>query len=326
MSQVDVIVPCYQYGHFLRECVNSVLAQEAVELRVLVLDDASPDDTAAIGAELVAGDPRVEFRRHAVNQGHIATYNEGLDWASGEYTLLLDADDLLTPGALARAARLMDARPEVALTYGRAIVTRDPRAQPCRPPADYSWEIVDSAAWIEACCRIGGNRVPTPTAVCRTRVLNRLGGYRADLPHAADMELWLRLAAAGPIGVLDCDQAYYRRHGANMSLRYAGLGDLRERKAVFEIFFAAEGQRLAECQRLRDLALRRLAQDACRQATAAFLRPNARLCRELLAFASEVQPPCFEPAWRGWQWLRLVDPLGRCLLRWLKACAKSGCG
>src|ERR1700676_2500929 len=99
MSQVDVIVPCYQYGHFLRDCVASVLAQEAVELRVLVLDDASADDTAAIGAELAASDRRVEFRRHAVNQGHIATYNEGLDWASGDYTLLLDADDLLTPGA-----------------------------------------------------------------------------------------------------------------------------------------------------------------------------------------------------------------------------------
>ncbi len=49
MSFVDVIVPCYRYGHFLRECVESVLEQE-VNVRVLIIDDASPDDTAEVAA------------------------------------------------------------------------------------------------------------------------------------------------------------------------------------------------------------------------------------------------------------------------------------
>src|SRR4051794_33278755 len=120
MSRVDVIVPCYKYAHFLRECVESVLNQP-VDVRVLILDDASPDDTPGVAAGLIARDRRVEYRRHEVNRGHIATYNEGIDWASGEYMLLLSADDLVTPGAFGRAVRLMDEHRDVGLTYGRAI-------------------------------------------------------------------------------------------------------------------------------------------------------------------------------------------------------------
>src|SRR5262245_9653241 len=93
MSSVDVIVPCYRYGHFLRECVESVLTQSHKHVRVLILDDASPDNTSEIGAELAREDPRVGLVRHQFNKGHIATYNEGIDWVSADYMLLLSADD-----------------------------------------------------------------------------------------------------------------------------------------------------------------------------------------------------------------------------------------
>src|SRR5438874_544607 len=121
MSRVDVIVPCYNYGRYLPGCVRSVLGQEGVNVRVLIIDDASPDGSGEAAEELARRDGRVEVRRHAVNQGHIATYNEGLDWAGGDYLLLLSADDLLAPGALGRAARALDAHPEVGLTYGRQV-------------------------------------------------------------------------------------------------------------------------------------------------------------------------------------------------------------
>ena len=72
MASVDVFVPCYNYGRFLRECVESVLSQGGVDVRVLILDDASSDDSREVGRALAAADPRVEYRRHAVNRGHIA--------------------------------------------------------------------------------------------------------------------------------------------------------------------------------------------------------------------------------------------------------------
>src|SRR5688500_9202830 len=129
---VDVIVPCYNYGSMLAACVQSVLAQESVEVRVIVMDDASRDETEAVGRPLAA-DPRVVFRRHALNQGHIATYNEALKMVVADYCMVLSADDLLTAGALARATRLMQSNPQVGLVYGRDIPFRGaPPQQPLR--------------------------------------------------------------------------------------------------------------------------------------------------------------------------------------------------
>ena len=109
MARVYVIVPCYNYGDLLEACVASVLSQQEVDARVLIMDDASTDSTPEVGRRLAAQDPRVEYRRHDVNRGHIATYNEALDDVTGDYCMILSADDLLTPGSLMRATRLIDA-------------------------------------------------------------------------------------------------------------------------------------------------------------------------------------------------------------------------
>src|SRR5262249_7020123 len=109
MSRVDIIVPCYKYGRFLSTCLDSILTQEGVDLRLLVIDDASPDQTEEVAKEFAKRDSRVEFYRHTANQGAVATFNDGLGWATGEYTLLISADDHLTPGALLRAVQFLDA-------------------------------------------------------------------------------------------------------------------------------------------------------------------------------------------------------------------------
>src|ERR1700687_2697309 len=77
---IGIVVPCYNYGRYLQDCVASVLCQRGVDVRVLIIDDASTDNSASVAAAVAATDPRVEFRRHVVNQGHIQTYNEGLQW------------------------------------------------------------------------------------------------------------------------------------------------------------------------------------------------------------------------------------------------------
>ena len=99
MTGVDVVVPCYNYARYLDWCVGTLLSQADVDVRVLIIDDASEDDTPSVGERLASADPRVEFRRHEKNAGHIATFNEGLlGWASAPYSLLISADDGLAPG------------------------------------------------------------------------------------------------------------------------------------------------------------------------------------------------------------------------------------
>jgi glycosyltransferase involved in cell wall biosynthesis len=311
MSGIDVVVPCYRYGHYLRDCVRSVLDQRGLDIRVLIIDDCSPDNTAEVSRRLVEEDRRVEFRRHAANRGHIATYNEGLlEWASAEYCLLLSADDLLTSGALSRATGVMDVHPEISMTYGRAYFTEHPEHIACSEPADWQCEILEGGEYIRRSCQSGENLVPTPTAIVRTAVQQKIGGYRSDLPHAGDMEMWLRCAVHGAIAVLDCYQAYYRTHPSSMSCRYyAGAGDLQQQRAVFQALFDTYGDRISSADRLRAAAMDALTRKAYGRASAAFERSDRALCREFIRFAEQASPVmCRSSEWRN---LRLKMLLGR---------------
>jgi glycosyltransferase involved in cell wall biosynthesis len=308
MSRVDIVVPCYNYGRFLRQCVQSVLMQERVDVRVLIIDDASSDDTETVGRRLAEEDPRVEFRLHSVNRGHIETYNEGIQWAGGDYMLLLSADDVLTPGALGRAARLMDTHPEVGLTYGRAIKTRKPTWDGLTPVAEDVFRIIPGVEFLRSFCAGGDNPVDTPTAVVRTWLQQLVGGYRKELPHGGDMEMWLRFAAHGAVGFVDADQAFYRRHGDNMSMQYLQLRDYLERKAVFDLFFKEYGVRIRSGKQLQRLADRGVAEQAIWDASRMFDEAEARECESYISFALQLCPTLRH--WRQLYYLRLKRLLG----------------
>ncbi len=312
MSQVDVIIPCYKYGHFLRQCVESVLGQQRVEVRVLILDDASPDHTPEIATELVRTDRRVEYRRHAVNQGNIATYNEGFSWASGKYTVLFSADDVMPPGALWRAARLMDAHPEVGLTYGRQLIFKDGQPLPnadCRCEG-YGQKILAGLEFLRFVCSTGSNPVPAPTISVRTDWQHKLGGYLKELPHSADLEICLRFAAHTSIGMVDALQAYRRYHGKNMIYNYLGLPDYRQRKATFDFMLRNYGHLIPGCDELHQMAIRNLAGEAFWAASAAFDGADVTRCNAILDFVGNVCPEFrSRPEWSRMRWKRRMGPL-----------------
>ena len=218
MSRVDVIIPCYKYGHYLRGCVTSVLSQ-GVDVRVLIIDDCSPDDSAVVGAQLAAEDSRVTFRKHDVNRGHIATYNEGLlGWASGDYCVLLSADDFLLPGALKRAVEIMDANPAVSFVYGSVLRWSGEGVMPAPKPVNpvEPFRVEKGEDWITRVCHMCYNHVISPEVMVRTKVQQEIGGYNPALAHTGDLEMWMRLASRGDVGVVTGDQAMYRVHAANM--------------------------------------------------------------------------------------------------------------
>jgi hypothetical protein len=266
VSTVSVIVPCYNYARYLSDCVDSILSQEGVDVRLLVIDDASTDDTPSVCAALAGRDPRVSVRRHERNLGHIATYNEGLLWADGDYVALISADDMLTPGALARAADLMDAHPNVGLVYGSAADLHDGvPPTPARTSQSPRAELRSGRDWIESRCRTAQSCIFSPEVVVRGSLQRELGGYRQELPHAGDLEMWLRFASVADVARFpDVDQAYFRSHPASMQrTRFSStLRKLEERKRAFEIFFAERGRHLNRVATLRRRALRQLAAEA----------------------------------------------------------------
>jgi glycosyltransferase involved in cell wall biosynthesis len=317
MGTIDVVIPCYRYAAFLSDCVESVLSQDVDGIRVLVIDDASPDHTAEVAARLAANDARVSFVRHPVNLRHIATYNEGLAWATAKYTLLLSADDYLTPHALARAIDLMERHPEVGFTYGRAIelgegdakATVD--AQALAAPIGTA-AVMPGLAYIEAnLCR---NVVPTPTAVVRTAVQKQVGPYRPDLPHSGDMEMWLRFAAHASVGRVDACQAVYRKHAANMSRAYYAshmLPDLQQRRTAIDSFFDGCSTRLPDPAGLRARMYGALGREAVGFASAAFNEGELAAAGCLGDFALALDPGVAR-SWPGFKYAlkRALGPEG----------------
>jgi len=295
MSSVSVIVPCYNYAHYLPGCVDSVLSQPGVDVEVLIIDDCSQDETPAVSARLAAEDARITIRRHAQNAGHIATYNEGLAWASGDYSVVLSADDLLTEGALGRAAAVMDEQPDVGLVYGRSLyfVSNDdlPKARTGVPRVD-RW---DGSDWIAQRCKTATSCISSPEVVVRTSVQTAIGGYRADMPHAGDVEMWLRFAAHCDIAYLGkVDQAFYRKHPTSMMrTTFADpLIDLQQRRAAFNAVFDLYPERIRDAEASRALANRALASEALWRACRAFDRGRLDQVRvdDLEAFAFETYP------------------------------------
>jgi glycosyltransferase involved in cell wall biosynthesis len=295
MSRVDVLVPCYNYGRYLRQCVVSVLAQQGVDVRVLIIDDCSSDDSAEVGRRLAAEDPRVEFRRHEVNRGHIATYNEGLlEWAGGDYCMLLSADDMLTPGALARAARVMDAHPDVGFVHGRfvPIDMEQPARQPDTTAGTCAYRVTPGMTWIAQACRVCKNDIASPEVVVRTALQHELGGYRRELPHTGDFEMWLRLASRADVGILDADQAYYRRHASNMSLGLAStaLKSLSHFWAAYETLFEYYLPPSPAVERLKRMAREAVATAALQTVYDLLRDGNPGDCQPLMELAVTVCP------------------------------------
>jgi glycosyltransferase involved in cell wall biosynthesis len=208
---ITVLVPSYNYARFLGDAIDSLLAQTCTDWEAIVIDDASTDDTPAVVTRY--DDSRLQFVRHDVNHGHIATFNEGIARARGEYFVILSADDRFHATFFEQAIACFDAHPEVTLVYTDAetidadghvlgdVAPHDPD-RACEPPRvrDVSVELMfNPFIW-------GG------AAVAPTRALRELGGYDPTLPHTADTFLWRRLAFRGPVGRVSGTLLQHREH------------------------------------------------------------------------------------------------------------------
>ena len=316
MSSVDVVVPCYRYGHLLHECVNSILSQEGVDVRVLIIDDASGDGSADVAREIAASDERVEAQVHEVNKRHIITFNEGiLDWASAPLTLLISADDELNEGALKRATTLMDENPNVAFCYGNAPRWEVQNPRPVLRTGTWRPIIHDGHSWIKGRFETAGNPVYSPTVVVRTELQKKVGGYNPKMLHTSDLEMWLKLALHGDVGfVAGVDQGVFRVHESNMSNDYydndLGLKDLEMRRLTFAEILDNHSALLPDTEELNQIYRRRLAKEALMRAGRAYDRGEGAgpAAAALVTFAqTTVEDVSRLPEWHT---LRLRQRLG----------------
>ncbi|WP_269930501.1 glycosyltransferase family 2 protein [Aminobacter sp. HY435] len=314
MASVDVVVPCYNYGRFIGDCVTSVLDQRGVDLRVLIIDNASQDDSLDIARKMAARDSRVEVVAHSVNRGATYSYNEGIDLASGDYMLILDADDMLAPGALGRAVAVLDNDPSICFAHGDEgrLEAGGAAGMPGLGSDQPAVSTMTGTAFIRQLCRMPVNHIGANTVVRRTSVQKQIGHYRPSLPYTDDLEMWLRLATAGNVARISEVQAIRRYHDTRMSVHYQSrqARDFIERERAFKSFFDHEGRRLADVEALAADVRRGLGQHAYWSAVSHLLRGHGGNAIEIMRLSHHWRPNAVLTPPLSWLF-RMDRPFGR---------------
>jgi glycosyltransferase involved in cell wall biosynthesis len=202
---VSIITPCYNGARYLRETVQSALAQSRPPFEIVVVDDGSTDESASIAEGF--GEP-VRVIRQA-NHGESHARNRGLDVARGSHVLFLDADDLLAPEALARLAGALDGRPGAVALMGCAWFS----SSPDRPDRTAVFQHERFYPGI-----IESNFAPPLCWLAPRDLVLRAGGFSEGLHWFEDWDLWWRVGLEEPELVpVNYVGGQYRQH-ANSQL------------------------------------------------------------------------------------------------------------
>jgi glycosyltransferase involved in cell wall biosynthesis len=200
VSDVTVVVACFNYGAYLPEAVRSATSQGA---SVVVVDDGSTDLATQRALEALPSEVRV---LRQANAGPAAARNAGIRAAGTPLVMALDADDRLAPGALGALRAGLEAEPAAGFAYGHQRFFGDMGGEMRFPPYDPY--------------RLLYRHLVGPTALMRVDMLREVGGYDPAFALYEDWELWVNALAHGWRGHrVDAVTHEYRRHGGSKLAR-----------------------------------------------------------------------------------------------------------
>lgn len=210
--KVTVYTTTFNYGRYLPQAVESVLRQTYSSWELLVLDDASTDETPQI-LQRYEGHPQIRIIRNETNRGLIAAANQALGLARGEYIIRLDADDFFDENALLVLSTTLDQKPDIGLVY------------PDYYHVDEKGDVLDLVRRKKLHEEVTLLDLPAHGAgtMVRKRCLDELNGYR-DIVRCQDgYDLWIRFIDRFGVANVNLPLFYYRRHGTNLTENVAGL-------------------------------------------------------------------------------------------------------
>lgn len=190
---VSIIIPCYNYGRYLAEAIESAIAQTYTPTEIIVVNDGSTDNTIEVAS-------RYPVRLiNQPNQGAAKTFNRGIEFAKGQYLVILSADDKLHPSFLEKTVPILMMENSIAFIYTNAFLFGSMHG--LMISKKYDVEALRRANYI------------TGTALTRRDAFNVTGGFDPDLDCMEDWDLWLSFAEKGLYGrLLPEPLFYYRQH------------------------------------------------------------------------------------------------------------------
>lgn len=252
--RVSVLMAVHNCEPYLREAVDSILAQTFTDFEFIVVDDGSTDRSADVIASY--SDPRIIFVRNDKNLGLTASLNRGLELARGEYVARMDGDDVSLPERLARQVAFMDANPGVgacgtwATDIDEAGRVKGGRETPTGDELDnFYWRV--SLIHPSAMFRFDRRRGPR---------------YNPEVRYSQDYDLWLRVAAVSRLSNLPEHLLLYRVHGGSVTASNAE----NQARSSYEAFCRHAGGRVVSYEAFRALMRHTHDLDPVRQAVAKF--------------------------------------------------------
>ena len=205
---VSVIIPARNAGAFLREALDSVFIQGLADPEVIVVDDGSEDDTAAVARSYGRGVMTLSQPRSGSGRAR----NRGIEASSGRLLAFLDADDLWVPEKSRLQLPVLEADPRLGLVFSD-MVAFSGEGEAVRT----YWQ----GRGFDGGCSLSSiflyDMISTPTVVMRREVLDAVGGFDETLPIGQDTDLWFRVAMKYPFALVDRPLVRRRFHGGNVT-------------------------------------------------------------------------------------------------------------
>jgi GT2 family glycosyltransferase len=219
---VTLVVPNYNHARYLPESLGSIAAQTRAPDRVLIIDDASTDDSIAVISRFIADHPGWKLIRHDKNQGVVRGQNEAIAIAETDWVGFLGADDALHPTYLEKALTQAARFPDLGLICACCEIIGPSAGRMLRPmmlPASTSAAL--APADVREILLAGDNYFPGTVSLFRRSAIQALGGFDESLGSFADSLLARQLALSFGFYFLADILGYWRIHGQNYSMTSA---------------------------------------------------------------------------------------------------------
>lgn len=229
---VSVFIQSYNYERYIAEAIESVLSQSFQNFELIIVDDASQDQSPAIIEAFGKRYPgKIKFVNRTENWGLVRTYNEAIDYVNGDIFVAMSSDDILPSGALEQRVQYFTAHPEVDI-LGTEFEVMDHRGQIFR--GDDKLAIVPQfKRYFRTDFRdvytslLRGNFLQDGAITIRMkRIRKEQVFYDEKCPNLSDYDLWLRLSKNYRWGYLAEPTFIYRWHGDNLSAPARALNTL----------------------------------------------------------------------------------------------------
>lgn len=203
--KISVVMPVYNAEAYLREAIDSVLAQTYTDFECILIDDGSSDRSLEIIRSYE--DPRIVLLVNETNRGQIASMNRAIEAARGAYIARMDSDDICLPERFALQVEYLERHPEIAGVGGQIIIIGERgETLDLTAPKRSTRPVIVAFDMFHHCS------VAHPAMMLRREVLLELGGYREAYRYAEDYDLWHRLLLRWKLANLSETVLQYRRN------------------------------------------------------------------------------------------------------------------